>query len=120
MEPQRHVRRGLALAKHGGAPPKRNAVMEPHWNMLMSLHIAEMVTRAGAKLVVIAGIRSPFSYYVSHYRFALKDWMNGRSAGGLSRSSSQVGITNAAGASSITGAASRAPARFIFICKSAF
>ena len=41
-----------------------------HWQVRIR-RICEVVSRAGGTPVVVAGVRSPFGYYVSHYFYAL-------------------------------------------------
>jgi len=43
-----------------------------HWQVRISQEFARLVSRAGGRPVVVAGVRSPFGYYVSHYFYALQ------------------------------------------------
>lgn len=55
-----------------------------HWQLDISLHIAAHALRLGLTPIVVAGVRSPFAYYASHYLFALLEQRHGgKQTGGL-------------------------------------
>ena len=60
---------------HGWSQPNVSSLRDQcphnlHWQVRIR-RICEPVSRAGGTPVVVAGVRSPFGYYVSHYFYAL-------------------------------------------------
>ena len=78
-----------ACSEDGWSPINRSTAFRSschsnlHWPALISLQLSMMLSRAGLVPVLVAGVRSPFAYYPSHYIYALTRQRRDGLSGGL-------------------------------------